>query len=109
MGKASKGIDNKWPVEEIISNCVTVEELKASSKSCSFFEVQIGGISRHAAASVLNQEIVRKYIGEVCPVSFNNDFPYASFASNMIREDQTCLALNIYIDEEKRQLLDPFE
>ena len=105
--KLRKEIDGKCPVGEIISKCVTVDQLKGSNTSSGFFEVRIDGVSRHAAAFVLNRDSVRRYIGEVCPVPFEAGFPYASRISKLFQRNRTFLTLNVYLDGEKTPVTRP--
>lgn len=96
-----KGIDSKLPIEKIISNCVTVDVIKEDTYPTRFFEVQISGISRYAASFILNRDLVSEYIGEICPVPFSEDFPYAKQVLNLFEEDQKPLMLEIVIDNQK--------
>ena len=68
------GIEKKLPLAEIIARCVTVERIDEGEYPANFFEVQIKGIHRYAASSILNRNIVRQYIGEICPVPFGEIF-----------------------------------
>ncbi len=98
--KLRDGIDNGLSVEEIISQCVTIEKLDGDNFPANFFEVQVEGISRYAASSILNRDAVRQYLGEVCPVPFHMDFPYISHASNMFGKNHFMLTLDVYLNEE---------
>ncbi len=94
------GIDNQWSVEKTVSQCVVVEKLDGNDYPAKFFEVQVGGISRYAAASILNSDAVRTYIGEVCPAPFNMDFPYRRNISNLFEGNRPPLTLAVHLDEE---------
>ena len=63
--------------DEAIPNCVSVDTVSGANYPDRFFEVQVDGVSRHAAGEVLNQEAVRTYISEVCPVPIEPSFPFA--------------------------------
>lgn len=92
------GISNKLSVEEIISRCVTIEKIEGSDYPLHFFEVHLSGISRYAAASILNKNIVREYIAEVCPVAFTSDSCY-SVHIKQLTEPPAPLALDIYLND----------
>ena len=59
-----------------VSDCVTVERLRADDVPSQYFEVEVRGVARYAAGSVLNRRRVRDYIAEVCPVPLSADFPF---------------------------------
>ena len=96
--KMRSGIDDGLPVEEIILQCVEIEKIDGNNRPANFFEVQIEGISRYAASSILNRDAVRQYLGEVCPVAFDVDFPYTSHISNLFEENHPPLTLDIRLD-----------
>ena len=65
------------PAEELpVSDCVKVERLPADDVPAQYFEVEVRGVARYAAGSVLNRQRVRDYIAEVCPVPLSADFPF---------------------------------
>ena len=49
-----------------------------------FFEVELHGVARHAAGSMLNRDAVRSYVSEVCPVPMAAAFPYARESRGVI-------------------------
>ena len=93
-------INNKLSASEIVLKCVTIEKVDGDNFPKNFFEVQIDGISRYAAASILNRNSIHEYLGEVCPVPFHIDFPYKSNISNLFKESRP-LVLDVYLDGEK--------
>lgn len=95
------GIDKKLSVEKTILQSTTMEKLKGNDYPPNFFEVQIFGISRYAAATILNKDVVRSYIGETCPVPFATDFPYAHNILELLGKNRgQALEINIRIDGE---------
>lgn len=64
--------------------CTTVQSLGAGDWPSRFFEVTIDGIARHAASTLLNQDAVRRYIGEVCSVPLSRSFPFALEVSDFV-------------------------
>ncbi len=101
--KLKNGIDQKLPVDEIIQSCVTVEKLNEDNYPDNFFEVKIDGISRYATSFILNQDTVKHYLGEVCPVPFNVKFPYQSKISNLLKAN-ILYTLKIYLNENKEPI-----
>ena len=66
-----------------------------------FFRVEIEGVSRHAAGSLLNRETVRGYIGEVCPVPLAPDFPFCKNIHEIFPPLQLPYSLRITLDAEQ--------
>lgn len=93
------GIKNELSAKETIRKCVTVEKISGHNYPANFFEVKIEQISRHAAASILNKNAVREYLGEVCPVPFSVGFPYISNALMLFEEKQP-FVLDVRFDNE---------
>ena len=99
--KLRQGIDSRLSIETIILQCVDVEKLNDDSYPANFFEVQVEGISRHAMPYILNRDAVRSYIGEVCPVPFDIDFPYTSYVFSLFKEGTPPLTIDIHLDGER--------
>ena len=95
-----RAIDNGLSIEKAISDCVAVDTVEGNDYPPHFFEVQLGGISRYAAASILNRVLVREYIGEICPVPFSKDFPYVARVSSLFKRGQEPFELKVLIDGE---------
>ena len=76
--KLRTNIDQRKPIEQVLKEAVTVQSLTRPDFPPHFFEVQVNGIARHAAGLILNQDAVRTYIGEVCPVPISRSFPFAT-------------------------------
>lgn len=61
-----------------IKACTTVRSLADDDWPDRFFQVTVEHVSRHAASALLNQDAVRSYIGEVCPVPMASSFLLAA-------------------------------
>lgn len=94
------GADNQRSVDEIISQCVTVEKIDGDEYPANFFEVQIHGIPRFLASSILNQEVVRQCIRETCPVPFAENFPYMTQVADLFEGDRSLLVLDVRLNED---------
>ena len=98
------GIQNKLSLKETILRSVTIETVDGEEYPEHFFEVQISGIARFAAGKILNRDAVREYIGEVCPVPFEQNFPYSLRASLLGQDIQHSFTLNTYISGEENSI-----
>ena len=93
---------------EAIRECVTIDTNTGLERPGRFFEAKIDGVGRHAAGQLLNEKVVRTYIGEVCPVPMRHDFSYACEIESIFEERQKPLALHIEIEGEPAPVTRPF-
>ena len=107
--KLREGIERGNAIEKILSECVTIDRLSADNQPTEFFEVQLDGISRHAAALILNRDKVREYIGETCPVPFEKNFQYAPRIEKLFSEVQPPLTLQVYLEDEEGPVTRPHQ
>ena len=98
--KLRNGIARATQTEHAILECVAIKTLPGAEYPAHFFEVEVGGIGRHAAGLILNREAVQAYIGEVCPVPIAPTFPFASKIANLFGKDKAPLALDVTLDGE---------
>ena len=98
--KLRKHILDNAQTERAIRECVCIETLSGKGYLDHFFEVDVGGVGRHAAGQMLNRESVRNYIGEVCPVPMNPTFPFASKIDNLFEGFMPQLELDVTLNDE---------
>ena len=82
-----------WP-NEIIEKCVDISELNSSEWPDHFFEVEMRNIARYSAGELLNEDLVRAYIAEVCPVPLDDEFPFSCDVQQIFKE--TDVPLNCF-------------
>ena len=70
---------HEWPdrAEDALQPCVTVDTEPGETYPEHFFEAEVSGISRHAAGVLLNEDAVRSFISETCPVPMSQRFRFA--------------------------------
>lgn len=105
--KLRSNISNSAQFHQIIRECVTIETLPTQKHASHFFETEMIGISRHVAASILNRNVVRSYIGEVCPVPFSSAFPFDSQIKCLFGKNKNPLELKIILDGESTPIYRP--
>ena len=98
--KLRNAIARATKTESAIRECLTIETSPGAEYPAHFFEVEVGGVGRHAAGLILNREAVRAYIGEVCPVPIAPPFPFASDIANLFGKDKAPLMLDVTLDGE---------
>ena len=85
-------IENRLTPSEIIKRCVNLVELDGHGWPDHFFEVEIRDVARFAAGEILNEDAVRSYIAETCPVPLRADFPFSLFIDQMFDDAGVPLA-----------------
>ena len=85
-------------VERVIRDCVKVEALREPGYPDHFFEVEVGGVARHAAGFLLNRDAVRSYVSEVCPVPMSKAFPYSHRIPDLFKPNELPMSLNVTLD-----------
>ena len=68
-------VKNGTRLDDAVNGAVSVDTVSGEGYPTRFFEVRLDGVARHAAGSIMNRDAVRRYISEVCPVPFAQDFP----------------------------------
>ena len=78
-------IRNERPsrAEDALQRCVIVDTEPGETYPEHFFEAEVSGISRHAAGALLNEDAVRSFIGETCPVPMSDQFRFAQDVENL--------------------------
>lgn len=91
-----------------IQEATKITEVSSGEWPESFFQVTIDRVNRHAASTLLNEDTVRSYLGEVCPVPLSTRFPLAE----KIREFLSChtgyCALDIRVNDDQHPIKRPF-
>ena len=82
--------------EQRIGDFVTVEQLDADEEPDQYFEVEVRGVARYAAGSVLNRQRVHSYVAEVCPVPLSTAFPFREMVEEHVGD--ALYAMNVSID-----------
>ena len=95
-------------LEEAILACVDVETLPVSDHPGHFFEVEVGDVARHSAGLLLNREAVRDYVGEVCPVPMNSEFPFADRVEELFQGAEAPLTLEVFLEGDPHPVERPF-
>ena len=83
--------------ERMIKECVSISKLEGGDWPDHFFEVEIVNIARHATGQILNRDLVQAYIGEVCPVPMDVNFPFSDDIEKLFDQSNRPLTLQIVI------------
>lgn len=92
-----------------IERCTTTRQLLNGDWPERFFEVRVEGIHRHAASALLNEDDVRSYIGEVCPVPMANAFPLATQIREFLATHTEYFVLDVRVNDDDSLVKRPFE
>ena len=94
--------------EQAIQECTTIKTVSGTNYPANFFEVEVGGVGRHAAGSLLNREAVQTYIGEVCPVPIAPTFPFFPEIEKVFDKDAPPLTLEVILNGELVPVTRPY-
>ena len=95
-------------LDKAILECVDVETRPGSEYPEHFFDVEISDVARHSAGLLLNRDAVRSYIGEVCPVPFSTEFPFASQVEELFRGAETPFTLEVMLEGDASPISRPY-
>ncbi len=95
-------------LEEAILDCVVVETLPGSDHPEHFFEVEVGDVARHSTGVLLNRDAVHDYVGEVCPVPIDSNFPFADSVEGLFHADEAPLTLEVLLEGDPDPILRPY-
>ena len=91
-----------------IEACTTVQSLADDEWPARFFHVTVDRVTRHAASILLNQDSVRRYIAEVCPVPLAASFPLAAEVEGLLTAHTDYFVLNVRLNGERAPIERPF-
>ena len=94
INRHMRGTSPSW---DTLRACITVDSPSGIERPGHFFEAQIRGVGRHVAGSILNERLVRAYIGEVCPVPLRPEHPFAKEIEEVFTEHVPPLSLRVTI------------
>ena len=107
-GRLPKLTSTASDLEEAILDCVDVDYLPGPDYPRHFFEVEIKDVARHSANLLLNREAVRKYIGEVCPVPVDSEFPFFDEVEGLLRGAEPPLTMEVVLEGDPRPVERPY-
>ncbi len=91
-----------------IETCTTVQSLANDHWPDRFFQVTVDKVARHAASTLLNQDAVRKYISEVCPVPLASSFPFACQIREFLAAHTDYFDLDVRLNGDHTPIMRPF-
>ncbi len=93
-----------------IGMATTISQVSCGEWPERFFQVTVDRISRHAASTLLNENAVRSYLGEVCPVPMAASFPLVEEARGFLTvHNADHLVLDIRINDDPHPIQRPFQ
>lgn len=108
-GRLLRNLDlARLDAETAIAKCTTIRSLPDDSWPHRFFQVDICGVSRHAASTLLNLDSVRRHIGEVCPVPMASCFPLAKEIRDFLTTHAKYFVLDVRVNGDDSPIERPF-
>lgn len=90
-----------------VRECVEVTSLDGEDLPEHCFGVCVEGVYRHAAGTLLNRELVRSYISEVCPVPIETSFPFAANVERLFSDGKQPLAVTVSLAGDRSPIFRP--
>ena len=91
-----------------IDQCTAIRQPSSGDWPDRFFQVTVNRINRHAASLLLNEDAVRRYIGEVCPVPMANSFPLADDIREFLSTHTDHFVLGVHLNDDTHPVERPF-
>ena len=108
-GRALRELDaDQVDAHTAIQTCTDVQSLPGDNWPDRFFQVTIDRVTRHAASTILNQDAVRSYIGEVCPVPMAASFPLAGKIGDFLAAHTDYFVLDVRLNGDDVPVVRPF-
>ena len=92
-----------------IQQATTTTEVSSGEWPKRFFQVTIDRVNRHAASTLLNEDAVRSYLGEVCPVPMATRFPLAEEIREFLTRHTDYFVLDIRVNNDLHPIERPFK
>lgn len=108
-GRALRGLElQSIDAKTVVEACTSISTIPTDNWPDRFFQVSINGVSRHAAPALLNEDVVRQYISEVCPVPLDSSFPLASDLMNFLKEHSDYFVLKVCLNDNSTPIVRPY-
>lgn len=91
-----------------VEACTTVQSLRSDDWPDRFFQVTVDRVTRHAASTILNEDAVRSYIAEVCPVPLASSFPLACEIRDFLAVHTDYFVLDVRLSGNHTPIMRPF-
>ena len=92
-----------------IQNSTTTTQVSNGEWPEHFFQVTIDRVKRHAASTLLNEDAVRSYLGEVCPVPMSTRFPLEVKVREFLTRHTDYFVLDIRVNDNRHPINRPFK
>lgn len=90
-----------------VRECVEVTREAGEGFPGHFFWVNVDDVHRHVAGALLNREVIRSYIAEVCPVPIAASFPFLAHIEQLFADREQPLALTVSLAGDPQPILRP--
>ena len=91
-----------------IQQATTIAQLSNGEWPDRFFQVTIDRVNRRAASTLFNEDAVRSYLAEVCPVPMAARFPLAPEIHRFISDHTDFFVLDICVNDDQHSVERPF-
>ena len=92
-------------LSDVVREVVSVRKYDSAEKH--FFEVELEGVIRIGQDSLLNEDVVERYLRQVVPLPFDTDFRYSAAISEFLAEHVPAPAAEIFLNDSPTPLARP--
>lgn len=104
---ALRAVDDATSLQKLVAEIVAVRRLPTEGFPEHFFEVDLQGVVRHGNDQLLNEETVSKYMSEVAPAPFNEEFAFSSSLNQFLSRHIDVAGVEIYVNGSESYLCRP--
>ena len=87
-------------VSKLVKRVAAFSQYESDSASDHFFEVEIGSVIRMGNDMLLNEELVKLFISQVCPVPYFEDFKFKNQIESLLAEYGIPCNYNIAVEDD---------
>ena len=103
----SRGMQRGDSLSGVLEATVEIDMVQRAGYPARFFEVRLNGVSRHAAGTIMNREVVRQYVAEVCPVAFGKEFRYGTEVLRILDGEERPQTVRVCFEDEDGDIRRP--
>jgi len=107
LRSALRSIEMDASVEDLIRSAVTLSRIPGEGFPSRFFEVELDGIVRLRSDKLMSPTAIGEYLGQVAPVPFAPDFPFAEHIRKALEPRVKLDTLELHISGLKEVIYRP--
>ncbi len=87
-------------ISELVKRVAVLSQYESDNPSDHFFEVEIKSVTRMGNDVLLNEELVKRYISQVCPVPYSDEFKFKNQLESLLAKHEISCGYNIVVEDD---------